>query len=275
MDSRSTDTEGAAEVSFATVCDKRIEYTWIGSQTDSEPVLVFLHEGLGCVAAWKDFPAQLAKATGLACLTYSRAGYGGSDPMPPPSAAGYLPSQIAGLHSVLNHFRIRRPLFVGHSDGATIALMYAGESRVPRAAGIILEAPHVFIESITLEGITAATRLYKTTDFRTKLRRYHGNKTDDTFEAWTTAWQDPDARDWNIEALLSPIRAPTLVIQGRDDEYGTLAQVEAITDGCSGPVETEILDACGHIPHKQRKEHTLAVMADFIERRVVVNWSRS
>ncbi len=215
------------------------------------PTLVFLHEGLGSVSAWRDFPARLAAATGSAALIGSRAGYGRSSPKPGPWPVAFMHDEARAL-AVDDD-----AILVGHSDGASIALLYAAEHRV---RGLILEAPHVFVEDKTVASIAQLGD-----DVRARLGRHHDHA-DALFDAWRGVWLSPDFRRWNIEACLPKVRAPTLVIQGEDDEYGTIAQVEAIREKLGAPCETLLLPDCGHAPHRDQPERTLAAMADFIRR---------
>lgn len=243
----------------------QLEFTWKRPAATGAPTLIFLHEGLGCVALWRDFPLQLANATGCGALIYSRAGYGASSPATLPRPTSYLHDEAEVLRAIIQQFDIRNSIVIGHSDGATIALIYAASRPLPGLSCLILEAPHVFVESITLNGIVAAAELYRTTDLRTRLTRYHGDKTDDVFWGWNDAWQRPEFHDWNIEGLLPAITAPTLLIQGQDDEYGTAAQLEAIERHSGGPVETLLLPACGHTPHQDQPARVLAEMTRFIQ----------
>ena len=203
---------------YITIEGKRLEYAATGIDTEA-PTLVFLHEGLGCLELWRDFPKQLAAATGYGYLAYSRAGYGRSDPMEQPLQPNYLHQQAAVLQEVLEHFQIAKPVLVGHSDGASIALIYAGSGYTPAPTALILEAPHIFVEGITLAGIEETVARYENSRLHERLRRYHGDKTEATFRAWSSAWQQPEFRGWSIEALLPGITSPTQVIQGSAIRY--------------------------------------------------------
>lgn len=252
---------------FLSIGDSQLEYIWIEPRKPAAPTLIFLHEGLGCVALWRDFPQQLAQATGCGALIYSRAGYGASSPAPLPRPITYLHAEAEVLRAIIEQLGIQETILIGHSDGASIALLYAASKPLPGLAGLILEAPHVFVEPITLAGITAAAELYRTTNLRSRLARYHGDRTDDVFWGWHDAWQQPEFHDWNIEALLPAITAPILLIQGQDDEYGTAAQLETIKQQASGPVEIMLLPNCGHTPHQEQPARVLAEMTTFIQRR--------
>lgn len=247
----------------------RLEVAWHGPGPDAAPTLVFLHEGLGCVAMWRDFPAALAAATGCGALVYSRLGYGGSDPVPLPRPLRYMHDEgLVELPRVLDAAGVTSAFLVGHSDGGSIALVHASTPGAsPRVRGLLLEAPHVFCEDCSVRSIERARDEYERGDLRARLARHHGDNVDGAFWGWNRAWLDPGFRAWNIEEYLPAIAAPALVIQGEGDPYGTLAQVDAIEAGSGGQVERLILDRCGHSPHREQPERTLAQMADFIRRR--------
>ena len=230
-----------------------------------KPVLVFLHEGLGSIEFWRDFPGRLAEATGLDALVYDRQGYGGSSPLDAARGVDYLHVEaLEYLPAVLRAEAIERAILVGHSDGGSIALIHAAHH--PQAVACITEAAHIFVEDITLAGIRDAERIYRETALPEKLARYHGEKTDSVFHAWVGTWLSPEFRDWNIEAELPQVRVPVLAIQGEGDEYGTPAQVHGIVEGVGGPAEECLIPDCGHTPHKEQPERTLAAMVDFLRR---------
>ncbi len=231
------------------------------------PVLVFLHEGLGCIEFWRDFPSRLAEATDLEALVYDRQGYGGSSPADAPRGADYLHVEaLEYLPAVLRAEGIERAVLVGHSDGGSIALIHAAHH--PQTVACITEAAHIFVEEITLAGIRAADGIYRETDLSEKLSRYHGEKTDQVFRAWVETWLSAEFRNWNIEAELPRVRVPVLAMQGKDDEYGTPAQVRGIVEGVNGPAEACLISDCGHTPHKEQPDKALAAMAEFIRRTV-------
>jgi pimeloyl-ACP methyl ester carboxylesterase len=242
---------------------ERIEPSAISRITNGT-TLVFLHEGLGSVGQWRDFPSLLCERTGLPALVYDRWGYGKSDPFTLPRPASYLHDEaLAGLPDVLDECGIGRAILVGHSDGGSIALIFAS-TRPERVRAVITEAAHVFVESVTLEGIRDAVKVYASTDLGKRLERYHGDKTDLVFHGWADTWLSPEFRDWNIEEFLPGVRCPVLVIQGIDDRYGTPAQVSAIERQVSGPASS-LLIRCGHIPHAEAQAQVLEGMARFIE----------
>jgi pimeloyl-ACP methyl ester carboxylesterase len=247
-------------------CDRRIEFAWHGPGPADAPTLVFLHDGIGCAATWRDFPEALARETGCGALVYSRAGYGGSDPVALPRPLTYMHDEgLAALPDVLDAAGVRNAFLVGHSDGGSIALIHASTIRaLPRVRGLLLEAPHVFCEEETVRAIRNAREEYLGGGLRERLSRYHGANVDCAFWGWNGAWLDPGFRAWTIEDRLPLIAGPVFVVQGLDDPYGTLRQVEAITRGCGGPVRRLILDRCGHSPHRDRREETLSAMAAFV-----------
>jgi pimeloyl-ACP methyl ester carboxylesterase len=239
----------------------------ISEETDEKrPTLVFLHEALGSVGQWKSFPYELCKATGCDGVVYDRLGHGRSSPMTKPRTLEFYRVEaelfLVGLLDALN---VRRPLLVGHSDGATIALTFA--SMFPeRTVAVISEAAHVIIEEITLQGIREAQAQYASTDLPVKLARYHGDKTDALFTAWADSWLDPGLRDWNMLPALRAITSPVLIVQGSKDVYGSRRQVDLIEEHVSGEAEVLWLEGCAHVPHLQARPQVLAAMGDFIAR---------
>jgi pimeloyl-ACP methyl ester carboxylesterase len=225
-----------------------------------EPALVFLHEGLGSVGLWRDFPDRLARATGRRALVYSRAGHGQSDLPDEDRTPQFMHEEALDvLPGLLEDAGIERPVLVGHSDGGSIALIHA--SRHP-VAGLVLLAPHVFVEDITVASIEEARETFATTDLGERMARYHRDP-ERTFRLWNDIWLAPEFRSWNIEDVLGDVTAPTLVIQGEHDQYGTLAQVEAIERGVPGSVRRVVLDAW-HAPHLEAPSATLDAIVDFL-----------
>ena len=243
----------------------RLEAAWHGAR-DRRPTLVLLHEGLGCVSAWRGWPAELARVTGLGVLVYSRFGYGQSDPVEPPRPLTYMHDEgERTLPELLDAAGVERAILVGHSDGASIAIVHAGTAASRgRVAGLALMAPHVFCEDVSVASITAARDAYLHGDLRARLARHHGANVDGAFWGWNRAWLDPGFRAWSIEGYLSRVVVPSLVVQGADDPYGTLAQVDAIARGSGGPVTQLILDGCGHAPWRERAAETTAAIARFV-----------
>ena len=226
------------------------------------PTLVFLHEGLGCIGMWKDYPDALSAATGCPALIYDRFGHGNSSAEAGDRDLGFFDREAYEvLPALFAACGVSDTILIGHSDGGTIALLHAGQAPV---RAVITEAAHVFVEAESIAGVAAANRAWQDEGFRVRLGRYHGDQTAAMFGAWSTMWGAPWFRDWNIEAALTGITCPLFVIQGADDEYGTDAQVEAIVRGVSGPVESLIVPDCGHAPHIQARETVLERMARFV-----------
>jgi pimeloyl-ACP methyl ester carboxylesterase len=247
---------------------KQLEYVWHGLGPAEAPTLVFLHEGLGCVAMWRDFPERLAEQTGCGALVYSRTGYGNSDPCELPRPVRFMHDEALALPQVLEAFQIREAILVGHSDGGSIVVIHAGAAgHDARVRGLILEAPHVFVEEVGLDSIRKLAEEYRAAPsvLKQRLTRYHGKNVDETFWGWNDVWLNPEFRTWNIEEYLTQIRVPVLLIQGEDDHYGTRAQVKAIEPGCQGPVRTVMLAECGHSPHLDQQARTLEAMREFVE----------
>jgi pimeloyl-ACP methyl ester carboxylesterase len=248
----------------------RIEYRWIGHRGTalhdaSLPVLVFLHEGLGCVGLWKDFPDGVAAATGLPALVYSRIGYGGSDPCALPRPITYMHDEAQDmLPALLQALGIQRHILVGHSDGASIALIYAGSAHRDGLLGVVAMAPHVFCEEISVTSIRAAGKAYAEGDLRARLAKYHGDNVDCAFRGWCDSWLNPDFLHWNIEGHVDRIAVPVLVIQGEDDEYGTRAQVDSIERRAGA--ETLMLPACGHSPQRDQPDACQRAITGFTSR---------
>jgi len=229
------------------------------------PWTIFLHEGLGSASQWRDFPSRVSARTGCGALTYSRWGYGGSEARPRPWPASFLDEEATDLlPALLAHFGISRPVIFGHSDGGSIALIYA--AAFPDAArGVIAEAAHVMVEETQLTGVARTRQRFLDGDLRAGLRKQHGEHVDDTVLGWTDTWLRPDLRAWDIRPRLPSIRCPVLVIQGREDDYGTLAHVEETVRGVGGRAETLVLDGCGHVPHREKARDVLATVTRFIQ----------
>ncbi len=231
---------------------------------------MLLHEGLGCVRLWRGFPDALACRTGLDAFLYSRSGYGRSSPAPAPLPLDYHRVEaIEVLPRVLTAAGVNRPILIGHSDGGTIALIYAGAAVSP-ALAIVTMAAHVFNEETTLQGIAEAREAFAGTDLRARLSVYHGDNVDGAFRGWCDAWLSPPFRAWNVEGYLPAVVCPVLVVQGENDHYGTVAQVRAIAGGVSGPAETLMIPECGHAPHLEQPEIACAAIAAFLQTHNIV-----
>jgi len=259
----------AFHVEIALVGGQRVEHRWIrpaaSRGASSSPTLVFLHEGLGSTGQWRTFPDRVAEATGCPALVYSRQGYGHSEPRTAPRQVDYMHREARErLPLLLDHFGVDHPVLIGHSDGASIALIHAGSGIRPVRA-VVAMAPHVFVEDLSVASIAQAREAFLTTDLGERMGKYHADPAS-TFWGWNDIWLHPDFRAWNIESYLPGIDCPVLLIQGLDDEYGTLAQIDAIAAQVKGPVEKALLEGCRHSPHKDRKEDTLEAIARFVRR---------
>jgi len=251
-------------VHYVDVCGRRLEYERIEVAAAGRPTLVFLHEGLGSIAMWRDFPARAAHATGCNALVHSRYGYGNSEALHEDRSVRYMHDEaLFALPEFLDKLAIERPILVGHSDGGSIALIHAGGTRRP-VAGLVLMAPHVMVEDISVTSIAAAKVAYETTDLRAKLARYHAD-VDAAFWGWNRIWLHPDFRQWNIEEYLPHVACPVLAIQGADDEYGTMEQLERIARAVPDVELVELAD-CRHSPHRDQPDAVLEAMTRFVDR---------
>ena len=243
----------------------RLEYRNFPASVAGRPELLLLHEGLGCVAMWRHFPEKLAAATGCRVVVWSRAGYGGSQAYAEPRSTRYMHREAEeALPALLAELKIERPLLIGHSDGGSIALIFAGAfPEVPR--GIAVLAPHEFVEEETLAGIREARTAWQTTDLPQKLARYHHAQTERVFSDWNDCWLSPPFRDWNIEEYLPRIRCPVLAIQGEDDEYATLRQIDAIAEQVPGTQLLKLAN-CGHSPQRDQEATVLEALTAFVAR---------
>jgi pimeloyl-ACP methyl ester carboxylesterase len=251
---------------FLAVGLHRLEYRMIGPRPDTAPTIVMLHEGLGCVGLWGDFPDKVQQATGLGVFVYSRAGYGQSSPVALPRPLSYMHDEARDvLPALLATIGFQRGLLFGHSDGASIAAIYAGTHEDHRVGGLILMAPHFFTEDMGIASIVEAKKAYKSTDLKAKLARWHKDP-DNAFKGWNDAWLDPGFRKWDITEQLAYIRVPILIVQGEDDQYGTVKQVEAAQEECYCPVEVALLPGAKHAPQREAPAATLKAVVDFTAR---------
>ncbi|MBA98980.1 alpha/beta fold hydrolase [Sulfitobacter sp.] len=245
---------------------KSLEYAAWGPEPSAAPTIVLLHEGLGSVAQWRDFPQQLVDATGFGVLAYSRAGYGASDSIELPRPLDYMTREATGtVKEVLDTAGIQQAVLLGHSDGATIAAIYAGSVSDMRIRALVLMAPHFFTEPIGIAAIKAAGDAYANGDLKQKLSKYHAD-VDVAFQGWYGAWTDPAFESWNVADAIDHLRIPVLAIQGRDDPYGTLAQIQEIETRIYSPIETAILDGCRHAPQQDQPHATLEAIREFCAR---------
>jgi pimeloyl-ACP methyl ester carboxylesterase len=251
---------------FVAIGASRLEYRMIGPRPDESATFVLLHEGLGSVGLWSDFPDRLAAATGLGVFAYSRAGYGRSTASVMPRRTSFMHEEARDvLPHVLDAIGLRRGILLGHSDGASIAAIYAGSVADHRIGGLVLLAPHFFTEAFGVAEIARMHELYATGDLRAKLGRWHQDP-DNAFYGWSGPWLDPEFRKWDITEELAYIRVPMLIIQGEDDQYGTLRQVEIAREECQCPVEVVILPRVRHVPHREAAAETLQAVVDFTGR---------
>ncbi len=258
-----------SDTGFLDLPPLRLEYRMIGPRPDAPdaaPTIVMLHEGLGSVDLWGSFPDEIAAATGAGVFVYSRSGYGRSRPGPMPRPVSFMEEEACTvLPRVLGAIGFQRGLLLGHSDGASIATIYAGSVQDHRVRGLVLIAPHFFIEDMGIAEIERANAAFASGELREKLKRWHAD-VDCAFRSWSEPWLHPDFRKWDITEALGYIRVPILIVQGEDDQYGTLKQVAAAQQECFCPVEAAVLPGVRHAPHREAPEQTLKVVADFINR---------
>jgi len=243
-----------------------LEYRMIGPAPGDAPTIVMLHEGLGSAGLWGDFPEKLQAATGTGVFLYSRAGYGASTPVTLPRPLDYM--QIEALEilpKLLDEIGFRRGLLLGHSDGASIAAIYAGGTGDHRIRGVAMIAPHFLVEDISVSSIAEIKTAYETTELRAKLARWHGD-VDNAFYGWNGAWLDPKFRSWDISEYLAYIRVPVAILQGSEDRYGTIRQIEIAKEECYCPVDVTIIPGAGHSPHREAPEATLHAISEFAGR---------
>jgi len=255
-----------ASSGFLRIGASDLEYRMIGRAPDDAPTIVMLHEGLGCAALWGDFPDRLAAATGAGVFVYSRAGYGASTTVALPRPLDYMHVEALDvLPKLLDKIGFRRGLLLGHSDGASIAAIYAGGVQDHRVRAVAMIAPHFVVEDIGLTSIAQTRKAYETGGLKEKLQRWHGD-VDNTFYGWSDAWLDHKFRKWDISEYLAYIRVPLAILQGTDDQYGTVRQIEIAQEECYCPVEVTMIPGAGHSPHREAPEPTLDTISEFVER---------
>ncbi len=255
-----------ADTGFLDIGTQRLEYRFVGPQPEAAPTLVLLHEGLGSAGLWGDFPEKLSAATGAGVFVYSRAGYGKSSPIALPRPLTYMHEEAREtLPRLLGTIGFRRGVLIGHSDGASISAIYAGSHQDHRVGGLVLIAPHFFTEDSGIASIVEAKKAYETGDLRARLSRWHAD-VDNAFRGWNGAWLDPDFRKWDITEFLAYIRVPVLVVQGEDDQYGTVKQIEVVQQECYCPVEVALLPGARHSPQREAPEATLKSISGFVAR---------
>jgi pimeloyl-ACP methyl ester carboxylesterase len=255
-----------ADQGFLELGEMRLEYRMIGPRPDAAPTLVLLHEGLGCVAGWGSFAQDLAAATGAGVFAYSRAGYGRSSPAKLPRPVSFMHDEARDvLARVLDAIGFRRGLLVGHSDGASIATIYAGSIQDHRVRGLALMAPHFFTEDVGIAEIVRTRAAFEAGPLRAKLARWHADP-DNAFHSWCGPWLNPEFRTWDLSDALAHIRVPILIVQGENDQYGTMRQIEVAQQECYCPVEVALLPDTRHAPYREAPEATLHAIAEFANR---------
>jgi pimeloyl-ACP methyl ester carboxylesterase len=257
---------GLADAGFLELGDARLEYRMIGPRPDAAPTLVLLHQGLGCVDVWGSFGEEVAAATGAGVFAYSRAGYGRSSPSRLPRPVSFMHDEAREvLPRVLEAIGFRRGLLVGHSDGASIAAIYAGSVQDHRMRGLVLMAPHFFTEEMNIAEIERAREAFEQGPLRDRLARLHADP-HNAFYNWCGPWLDPAFRHWDIADALAHIRVPMLIVQGEDDQYGTVRQIEMAQQECTCPVEVALLPGVRHVPYRDAPAVTLATISAFVNR---------
>ncbi|MGI9370630.1 MAG: alpha/beta fold hydrolase [Ruegeria sp.] len=242
-----------------------IEYACFGPPPSQATTIVLLHEGLGSVALWRSFPSTLAERTGMGVLVYSRQGYGQSDSETTPRPLDFMTREACDvLPHILDQSGVRHCILFGHSDGATIAAIYAGSVSDHRVRGLILEAPHFFTEASGLAEIARLSEEFVTSGLKDRLAPYHRDA-EAAFHGWSSVWLHPEFRAWDVSEVIDYIRVPILAVQGRDDQYGTLEQIRAIEERAYSPVDTVTLD-CRHSPHQEAREEVLNAVAEYCAR---------
>jgi pimeloyl-ACP methyl ester carboxylesterase len=243
-----------------------LEYACHGPSPDQAATIVMLHEGLGCVELWRDFPKKVAAATGLGVFVYSRQGYGQSDPAILPKPLDFMTQEaVKVLPHVLDAIGFQRGVLFGHSDGATISAIYAGSVQDHRVRGLILMAPHFFTEQMGIAEIALAREGFASTDMASRMGRYHRDP-EGAFRGWADTWLNPEFSKWNVAEVIDYLRIPVLAIQGREDQYGTLAQIDELQSRSYAPVDVVVLDDCKHAPHQEQPSKTLTAVEKFVSR---------
>jgi pimeloyl-ACP methyl ester carboxylesterase len=251
---------------FLRIGDAELEYRLIGPAPFEAPTIVMLHEGLGSAALWGDFPDRLQATTGVGVFAYSRAGYGASTPVSLPRPLDYMSREALDvLPALLETIGFSRGLLLGHSDGASIAAIYAGGTGDHRVRGLVLIAPHFVVEDVSIASIAEIKRVYEATDLRSRLARWHRN-VDNAFYGWNDAWLNPGFRNWDISEYLAYIRVPIAILQGEEDQYGTLRQIEIAKEECYCPLDVTMIPKAGHSPHREAPDLTLATVSEFAKR---------
>ena len=251
---------------FLELGDLRLEYRMTGPHPHQAPTLILLHEGLGSAGMWGDFPEKISAATGCGAFAWSRVGYGYSSPAKLPRQLDFMHVEAQQiLPRLLDAIGFRQGLLIGHSDGASIAALYAGSVQDHRVRGLVLEAPHFIVEDVTINSIREIRQAFDTTDVRQRFQRWHGDA-DATVRGWTDVWMKNDFKSWDIRDALAYIRVPMLIIQGEHDHYGTERQIEIAKEECYCPIDVLMIPGIQHIPHREAPEVTLKAITEFAAR---------
>jgi pimeloyl-ACP methyl ester carboxylesterase len=257
---------GDGATGFVDAGGKRLEVASWGPPPGQAPTIAMLHEGLGCVALWRDFPEKLAAATGWGVLAYSRAGHGQSDPADLPRPLDFMTREaVEVLPQVLEAAGVETAVLLGHSDGATISAIYAGSVSDMRIRGLVLVAPHFFTEETGLAEIAKAREAYESGDLKARMARFHADP-ENTFRGWNDTWLNPDFKDWNVAEVIDYLRIPALAVQGEDDQYGTRSQINELESRSYAPVEVVMIPGCRHAPHIEAQDALMAAVTEFIAR---------
>jgi pimeloyl-ACP methyl ester carboxylesterase len=252
-----------ADQGFIDLPPLRIEYRTAGPRPGEAPTLILLHEGLGSAGMWGDFPEKLAATTGFGVFAYSRIGYGNSSPAALPRKLDFMHVEAQDvLPRLLDAIGFRQGLLIGHSDGASVAAIYGGAVQDHRVRGLVLMAPHFIVEDVTIRSIAEIRQSFDTTDVRQRFRRWHADA-DATVRGWTDVWLKNDFHAWDISDALAYIRVPVLIIQGDEDHYGTVRQIEIAQEECYCPVDVLLMPGIKHVPHREATEQTLKAIAAF------------
>ena len=249
---------------FLYIGSRKIEAQWHNPGITNRPTLVFMHEGLGCARMWKDFPKRVSDSTGCPSFTFSRFGYGNSDPCSLPWKINFMHTQALNLlPQILKQAGIKKYILIGHSDGGSIGIIFSGSTNTKGLKGLITLAAHVFCEQCSVDSIKQAKKNYEQKDLKKALQKYHGSNTDNAFRGWNNAWLNPNFMNWNIEKYLKKIKVPMLAVQGKDDQYGTDKQIAPIESQVNS-IGSFLLDNCRHSPHLDQPEAVLKIMTKFI-----------
>ncbi|MCF6246233.1 MAG: alpha/beta hydrolase [Desulfobacula sp.] len=251
---------------FLSIHSKKIEIQWHNKEIKNRPCLIFLHEGLGCTAMWKEFPGLVSQKTNCPALVFSRLGYGKSDASTLPWKLNFMHKEaLKLLPEIIKAAKIKNYILIGHSDGGSIGIIFSGSPHATGLKGLITLAAHVFCEQISVDSIFQAKINYENGNLKQGLEKYHEKNTENAFRGWNDAWLNPKFMHWNIEKYLKHIQVPMLSLQGKDDQYGTPKQLESIKTKVAN-IGTLLLDNCKHAPHSEQTKIALDLIARFISK---------